>query len=48
MLPVTAGSAYAARSRRRRILRLLVIALTVLCAIPVGLFMLVANAGERR
>lgn len=44
-----AGSTYAARSRRRRILRLLVILITVLCAIPVGLFMLVAGtAGERR
>ncbi|USU13214.1 hypothetical protein NF701_05085 [Sphingomonadaceae bacterium OTU29THOMA1] len=45
---MTAGSTYAARSRRRRLLRLLVIAITVLCAIPVGLFMLVASSGERR
>ncbi len=45
---MTAGRTYAARSRRRRILRLLVILITVLCAIPVGLFMLVANSGERR
>jgi hypothetical protein len=45
---VTAARTYKARSRRRGLLRLLVIVITVLCAIPVGLFMLVANSGERR
>lgn len=46
---MTAASTYAARSRRRRAARALVIALVAIVAIPIGLFMLVAGmAGERR
>lgn len=46
---MTAAVPRAAASRRRRALRALAIALTVVAAIPIGLFLLAASVvGERR